>query len=207
LFASSWPAFLVGRLSTPLGLWSLQRHPSGQPRMRWFVPSHPGSALRLSQPLSGFLAHPSFVALFRATTVPGILPSELFPHEDRAPLSRPLAPLQLSTGVLRRAARRLVIAGFTDVHAFTQLPGFPSHYELPFHEPRSASWSFWASLNGTASFRQLHLLRSSVPSVRPFQRLRVAPRPLAVTLLGFALLFGAFSFHALDSRPVQISWT
>jgi len=57
-------------------------------------------------PLSGFLnlsavsAGRSCVALFHATTVPGILPSELFPHKDRAPLSRPLAPLQLSTGVL-----------------------------------------------------------------------------------------------------------
>jgi hypothetical protein len=34
-----------------------------------------GSALRLSQPLSGFLADPSFAALFRAATVRGILPS------------------------------------------------------------------------------------------------------------------------------------
>ena len=30
-------------------------------------------------------------------------PSELVPHEDHVPLSRPLAPLQLSTGVLKRA--------------------------------------------------------------------------------------------------------
>jgi len=102
--------------------------------MRWVVPSHLGSALRFSQPLSGFPAHPSFVALFRATTVPGILPSELFPREDRLPLSRPLAPLQLSTDVLKRADRRLVAAGFTDVHAFTRLPGFPTDYGLPFHE-------------------------------------------------------------------------
>jgi hypothetical protein len=62
-----------------------------------------GSALRFSQPLSGFLAGRSCVALFHATTVPGILPSELFPHKDRVPLSRSLAPLQLSTGVLKCA--------------------------------------------------------------------------------------------------------
>jgi hypothetical protein len=48
---------------------------------------HLGSARRLSQPLSGFLARPSFVALFRATAVPGILPSEVSPHR------RSLAPL------------------------------------------------------------------------------------------------------------------
>jgi hypothetical protein len=65
-----------------------------------------GSALRLSQPLSGFLAGSRFVALFHATAVPGILPSELFPHEDHVPLSRPLAPLQLSTSVPNRAAHR-----------------------------------------------------------------------------------------------------
>jgi hypothetical protein len=51
-----------------------------------------GSALRFSQPLSGFPATRSFVALFHATTVPGILPSELSPRRERAPLSRPLLP-------------------------------------------------------------------------------------------------------------------
>ena len=46
-----------------------------------------GSALGFSQPLSGFLAVPSFAALFRAATVPGILPSERSPHRDqRTPL-------------------------------------------------------------------------------------------------------------------------
>jgi hypothetical protein len=52
--------------------------------------SRPGSALRLSQPPSGFLADPSFAALFHAATVPGVLPSESSPHRNRAPLSRPL---------------------------------------------------------------------------------------------------------------------
>jgi hypothetical protein len=62
-----------------------------------------GSALRLSQPLSGFLAHPSFVALFRATTVPGIPPFRGFPSQEIAGPSRgSLAPLQLSTCVRSR---------------------------------------------------------------------------------------------------------
>ena len=62
-----------------------------------------GSALRLSQPLSGFLAHPSCVALFRATTVPGIPPFRGFPSQEIAGPSRgSLAPLQSSTRVRSR---------------------------------------------------------------------------------------------------------
>jgi len=64
-----------------------------------------GSALRLSQPLSGFLAGPSFVALFRATTVPGIPPFRGFPSQEIARPSRgSLAPLQLSTHVRGRVS-------------------------------------------------------------------------------------------------------
>jgi hypothetical protein len=130
---------------------------------------HLGSPLRLSQPLSGFVAGPSLVAMFRATTVPRILPSELFPHEDRAPLSRPLCSL----AVIHRRAETYwsspFAAGFTDVHAFTQLPGSPTDYGLPFHEPRSVSRSSRARSSGIASFRRLHLLRSFPPLARPFR--------------------------------------
>jgi len=63
------------------------------PMVRRAVRSRLGSALGLSQPLSGFLAHPNSAALFRAAAVPGILPSELSPRRDRAPLSRPLGSL------------------------------------------------------------------------------------------------------------------
>ena len=72
-----------------------------------------GSALRLSQPLSGFLARPSFVALFRATTVPGIPPFRGFPSQEIAGLSRgSLASLQLSTRVQSRTtfARSLPVS-------------------------------------------------------------------------------------------------
>lgn len=53
--------------------------------------------------LSGFLnpsalsASPSSWALFHAPTVPELSPTESSPREDRVPLSRPLAPLRLST--------------------------------------------------------------------------------------------------------------
>jgi hypothetical protein len=97
---------------------------------------HLGSALRLSLPLSGFLAGSSFAALFRAATVPGIPPFRVFPSQEIAYPSRGnLASLQLSTAVQERTARGLLPFGFPDVHAFTRLPGSPGGYELPFHSP------------------------------------------------------------------------
>lgn len=134
-----------------------------------------GSALRFFEPLSGFLAGPCFAALFHAATVPGILPSELSPRRDRVSLSRPLAPLQLSTDVLKRAGWGLVVASFTDFHAFTQLPGSPADYELPFHEPKLAFRLLWTLINGVASFGQLSLLRSFVPSTNPFSTTSSCP--------------------------------
>jgi hypothetical protein len=120
-------------------------------------------------PLSGFpnLSAVSqqasrFVALFHATTVPGILPSEFSPRRDHVPLSRPLAPLQLSTRVQERTARGLITASFPDAHAFTQLPGSSDDYGVPFRKqecslpgslgsrtvkpPHSASFTYFEAL-------------------------------------------------------------
>ncbi len=58
--------------------------------MKRAIRSRSGSTLGFSLPLSGFLARPSFAALFRAATVPGILSLEPSPCKDRAPLSKPL---------------------------------------------------------------------------------------------------------------------
>jgi hypothetical protein len=62
------------------------------------------------------------------------LPSEFSPREDRVPLSRPLASLQLST-VLRNAplATLLLVVSPTPT-LLTQLPGSPPSYGFPFHE-------------------------------------------------------------------------
>jgi hypothetical protein len=90
-----------------------------------------GSALRLSQPLSGFLASSSFTALFRAATVRGVLPSEVSPRKNRAPLSRPLA-----SAVIHRCARTYPFALYhrrfhRRPHPRVRLPGFPDDYEVP----------------------------------------------------------------------------
>jgi hypothetical protein len=100
-----------------LGFFCPSTASSREPRREWIVPFHPGSALRFSQPLSGFLASSSSTALFRAATVPGLPPAEPSPREDRAPLSGPLAPPRLSTGVRERTARDLVTSGFPDSRA------------------------------------------------------------------------------------------
>jgi hypothetical protein len=165
----------VRRISTPLKLSvpstvSLAQAPYGAGRQ-----THPGSARRFSQPLSGFQANSSFAALFHAATVPGILPSECSPRENRAPLSRPLASLWSSTSVLNRTAQDLITAGFPDSHTCARLPCSPDDYELPFVTPKRASRSPWVSNDGTDSFRQLHPLRSLYPPASPFASARVAP--------------------------------
>jgi hypothetical protein len=122
------------------------------------------------------------VALFHATAVPGILPSELFPHEDRAPLSRPLAPLQLSTDVQKRVVHcrsppvsptSTPSRGCLDPRTTmdflsadrSPLPGRP---ELSTAESlRSASFTYFEAF---------------FPSQDRSQQLRVAPRPPAVAL-------------------------
>jgi len=92
-----------------------------------------GSAPGFSQPLSGFLARPSFAALFRAATVPGILPLELSPCKDRAPLSRPLC---FPDVVHQRAEPYCPSALSPPVSPtpalLTQLPGFLERLWTPF---------------------------------------------------------------------------
>jgi len=91
-----------------------------------------GSALRLSQPLSGFLASSSFTALFRAATVRGVLPSEVSPRRNHVPLSGSLA-----SAVIHRCARTHPFALYhRRFHRRpppkVRLPGFPDDYEVPF---------------------------------------------------------------------------
>jgi hypothetical protein len=166
--------------------------------------SRPGSALRLSQPLSGFLANPSTAALFHAATVPGVLPSESSPHRNRAPLSGPHAPLRLSTSVPDAASWTLSPPVSSDSHAFTQLPGFPRRLWTPFSRAEARFPVALDPSDGTRPFRQLHPLRSLDPPASPFALTRVAPSQRAAPLLGFCLS-RAFSSHASESRPARTS--
>ncbi len=103
--------------------------------MKRAVHSRSGSALGFSQPPSGFLARPSFAALFRAATVPGILPLELSPRKDRAPLSRPLC----SPAVIHPRAEPYCPSALSPPVSptpalLTQLPGFLERLWTPFSQ-------------------------------------------------------------------------
>jgi hypothetical protein len=127
------------------------------PTMRRAVHSRLGSALRFSQPRSGFLADPSFAALFHAATVPGILPSESFPHRDRVPLSRPPSSL----AVIHR--RALASHPSPYYHRFHQLPRF-----------HAVAWIPTAAI----SFHSVN--RSPLPG-HPGPRATEPPRPASFT--------------------------
>jgi hypothetical protein len=98
------------------------------------VLAHNWSALRLSQPLSGFridqVPRPSFMP----QPFLDCLPSECSPRKGRVSLSGPLAPLQLST-VLRNAPPATLLPAVSPTPTLlTQSPGFPTNYGFPFHE-------------------------------------------------------------------------
>jgi len=124
-----------GRTSSPWVLLPTTAPLALAPCEAGFHP-HLGSALRFSQPLSGFLASSSFVALFHATAVPGIPPSESSPRKNRAPLSRPLCSHVVIHRVLKRSRSVLIAAGFLDSHALTQLPDSSRRLSAPFSRPR-----------------------------------------------------------------------
>ena len=97
------------------------------------VQAHDWSALRLSQPLSGFRIDRVPRPCFMPQPFLDCLPSECSPREDREPLSGSLASLQLST-VLRNAPPATLLLPVSPTPALlTQLPGSPASYRFPFH--------------------------------------------------------------------------
>ena len=124
---------------TPLSFLVPSTASPGPPHERWVVQPHLGSAHRFSQPLSGFLAHPGFAALFRAAAVPGIPPFRAFPSQkSRTPLGATLLPCRYprtcrdaSPESCRRRFRRLP-------HSSAQSPGSPDVYGFPFGAPEGA---------------------------------------------------------------------
>ena len=151
---------------------------TGSTSLRFLVPStispelapfevarqlHLGSAPRLSQPLSGFLAGSGFAALFHAATVLGIPPFRVFPSQEIAYPSRGrLTSMQLSTDVLKRAARFLsppvsptstLSRGRLVPHTamsslFTRIRALPGHSQIRAAKPsRSASFTCFEAVS------------------------------------------------------------
>jgi hypothetical protein len=149
----------------------------------------PGSALRLSQPLSGFPASPSFAALFHAAAVRDS-PFRGFPsQESRAPPRAASAPLRSSTDVPNGHRPRLVTAGFLDARALGAVAGLPRRLWAPFSRTREhASWSPWTRTTEPILFRPLHPLRSLDPPANPFALRPGRPERSGRSSPGFAPL-------------------
>lgn len=159
------------------------------------------SALRLSQPLSGFSATPNFVALFRATVLLEVSPFKAFPcRRSRTPLGatcslvvihrprRTNLPNLISAGFPCRPRRNVLakvpptpMSSLSSRQKGTR-PG-PPGLERPNRPLRPA-----------ASTPKLYSLRQSVPPVW------VSPKLKAEALLEF-LPFEVFPAHDLDPQP------
>jgi len=175
--------------------------------VRRAVHSRLGSAHRFSQPLSGFLADPSFAALFRAATVPGISPFRVFPsRRSRAPLEAALLPCRYPPACVSELLASLSPPLSPTPTLSRSCLDPRGSYGLPFHEPKSASRSPWAMSNGTATSRRLHRLRSFYPSASPFLPRPGCPDLAADPLLGF-FPSRVFSNHTLGPRPAQATRT
>jgi hypothetical protein len=167
--------------------------------MKRAVQPRSGSALGFSQPLSGFLARPSFATLFRAATVPGILPLERSPRKDRAPLSRPLC----SPAVIHLRAEPYCPSALSPPVSptpalLTQLPGSLERLWTPF-SPAEAR--FPVVLGSAQQNRFIPPASPTSKRLSPHESVRNQrglPRPWWPLLLGF-FPSRAFSVHA--SRP------
>jgi hypothetical protein len=137
--------------------------------MRWFDRRHLGSALRLSQPLSGF-GRPGPCGLVSCHYRPWDPPFRAFPSQgSRSPLE-----VASSLAVIhRRAEMSLGLAVHRWFHRlprrWTQSPGFPSDYGLRFHEPRLVFPSTWAWLSGA------HLVPPASPTSEPSSPCETVP--------------------------------
>jgi hypothetical protein len=152
-----------------------------------------GSALRFSQPLSGFLASPGFAALFHAAAARGVLPSEPCSSPgSRAPLGVALLPCSSPPGVNPGARAWPFHSGFhRRPRLATRWPGSPPELGHRFHRACAyARIGFPGALTllahpGVATFR-LRLLRSLDPPAKPYRPRSPKRPPAAVALLGFA---------------------
>jgi hypothetical protein len=138
--------------------------------------SRAGSALRLSQPLSGFLASSSSTALFRAATIPERLSLQSLPLVEVVVPSRgPPAPLRSSTDLpVRPHASRSPRVSPTP-EPLDPVAWLPSRPWAPFPRglPRLPVPLGCARL--TVPDGRLHPLRSVPPPANPFASTRANP--------------------------------
>jgi hypothetical protein len=98
-----------------------------------------------------------------------------------------------ASSVIHRRAEthhpNLITTGFPDAHARDAVAWFPRRLWAPFFPCRSTLvWSPWVRDSRTASFRQLHPLRSFVPPASPFTLTRVASSQRPILSWAYASL-------------------
>jgi hypothetical protein len=137
------------------------------------------------------------VALFRATTVCGLLPSESSPRSERALLSEPPAPLQLSTDAQRPAPETLLppVSPTPTLSRSCLVP--PGTMGSLSANRVLASWLPWISTAKRPHPADFTCFEAFFPlRVRSYSA-QVAPNRAAVTLLGF-FPSRAFALRASD---------
>jgi len=154
------------------------------------VQPRPGSALRFFQPLSGFQADSSFVALFHATAV-RVSPFRVFPSQESPTLSGQASSLAvIHSRAVTTPTRGHDTFGFTYSRAFAQSHGSPVTGIGPClsTSQRPASRQTPGPRMGDiAPSRELHLLRSFHPPASPFTSTTSCPVTTVDTLLSLCL--------------------
>jgi hypothetical protein len=167
--------------------WS-SRHPSTAssiaPHVERAVQAHSGSARRFSQPLSGLrnvrVPRPCFVPQpFLA-----YLPSERSPRKGRVPLSRSLAPSQLSTSSRERTLCSLITLGFPTSTYETCSP-FPRWLWVSFPRASSLPGRPGPRTVGSLPPTRFTCLEAFFPLRVRSHPARVAPGPVVAALLVF----------------------
>jgi hypothetical protein len=172
--------------------------------VRRVVHSHPGSAPRLSQPLSGLLASSSSTALFRAATVPG-LPSFRSEPSPRKRSRTPLGAAYSPAVIHRRAETRPPGFRYTTVVSptptLTRSRLDPPRTRVPFqraNSPPGRPGSRAAEPPRSASFTCFEVF---VPPASPFAPPRASPRQRPM----LSWLSPSTAFSAYASGPHDLS--
>jgi hypothetical protein len=165
--------------------------------VRRVVHSRPGSAPRLSQPLSGLLASSSSTALFRAATVPGLpsFRSELSPRKrSRTPLGAAYSPAVIHRRAETRPPGIRYTAVVSPTPALTRSRLDPPRTRVPFQRassPPGRPGSRVAEPPRSASFTCFEVF---VPPASPFAPPRASPgrRPM-LSWLSPSTAFSAYA--------------
>jgi len=141
---------------TPLSFLVPSTASPGWPHKRRVVQPRLGSALRLSQPLSGFLARPSFAVLLRTAAVPGIPPFRAFPsQESRTPLGATCSLVVIHWRVGRVPGALSSPVSPTSA-PFGTVAWFPRRLRVPFQDalkrPSRSPWTPRAKPPRSATF-------------------------------------------------------